>query len=250
MQPFLANFDYIYCNFAVIFFKVTLTHWLTKKFLGNSREQFPRKCKCLNEWDTHKFVTAKCGRKNWEERERGKMIPSGMVVNELIPQEEEEPRPSRQCNDLAESLNCKIPWIRTDGEMWRLGSVQYTRWMCLFQVLYDKRDISADKFFYYYFLQYLHRIINITDRFSFNCPFGSFPTFIKSLLISIHWVKSFNFFSAYLLEIYQAQRKYSNFDVLLTAWLVSMKICPKRIFISVFPSFHLPVKIKVQKKKT
>ena len=143
---------------------------------------------------------------------------------------------------------CKIPLIRTDGEMWRLGSMQYTRWMCLLQVLYDKRDISADRFFCYYFLQYLHRIINITDRFPFNCPFGRFPTFIESLLISIHWAKSFNFFSAYLLEIYQAQPKNSNYDVLLTAWLVSMKICPKGIFISVLPSFHLPVKIKVQKK--
>ena len=37
--------------------------------------------------------------------EGGKKIPLGMVVNEEIPQEEQHPGPSRQCNNLAESLN-------------------------------------------------------------------------------------------------------------------------------------------------
>ena len=62
------------------------------------------------------------------ERGRGKEVPSATVTNEEIPQEEEEqPSPLRQCNNLAKSSNdesshkeeddgttckiCKIPWI-------------------------------------------------------------------------------------------------------------------------------------------
>ena len=56
---------------------------------------------------------------------RRKKIPSGTVVNEEIPQEEQQLGPSRQCNNLAESSYvensdeeddgtnckiCKIPW--------------------------------------------------------------------------------------------------------------------------------------------
>ena len=56
-----------------------------------------------------------------------KRIPLGTVVNEEIPEEEQQPDLSRQCNNLAESSNddtnnkeeddgttckiCKIPWI-------------------------------------------------------------------------------------------------------------------------------------------
>ena len=49
----------------------------------------------------------------------------------------------------------------------------------------------------------------------------------------------------YLLEIDQAQLKNSNYSVLLSAWLISMKICPKEIFISIW---HLPFQIKVHKE--
>ena len=61
------------------------------------------------------------------ERGRGKEIPSGTYASEEIPQEEQQPRPLRQCNNLAKSSNdesshkeeddgttckiCKIPWI-------------------------------------------------------------------------------------------------------------------------------------------
>ena len=61
------------------------------------------------------------------ERGRGKEIPSGTDASEEIPQEEQQPRPLRQCNNLAKSSNdesshkeeddgttckiCKIPWI-------------------------------------------------------------------------------------------------------------------------------------------
>ena len=63
-------------------------------------------------------------------------------------------------------------------------------------------------------------------------------TFIESLLILYTKWKSFNFFSVYLLEIYQAQLKNPNYDVLLSAWVVSMEICPKECFISIW---HLSV---------
>ena len=38
-------------------------------------------------------------------RGRGKKIPSSTVVNEEMPQEEQQPGPLRQCNNLAESSN-------------------------------------------------------------------------------------------------------------------------------------------------
>ena len=61
----LSNFDYIYFTFTVILFLATITHWIAKKFWENSQQQFSRKRKCLNEQDTHKFVTLKLGRKSW-----------------------------------------------------------------------------------------------------------------------------------------------------------------------------------------
>ena len=73
-------------------------------------------------------------------RRRGKQIPSGMVVNEKISQEEQQPGPSRPYNNLAESSNyessdeeeddgttskiCKNPWIELT-----------MRWIYLFKVL-------------------------------------------------------------------------------------------------------------------
>ena len=46
-------------------------------------------------------------------------------------------------------------------------------------------------------------------------------------------------------EIDQAQLKNLNHDVLLSIWLISMEICPKGIFISIW---HLPCQIKVHKE--
>ena len=87
---------------------------------------FPGKQECLNERDTHKFVTA-IEPKELDKRERGKKIPSGTVVIEEIPHVKQQPGLSWQCNNLAESSNdessdeegddgtackiCKIPWI-------------------------------------------------------------------------------------------------------------------------------------------
>ena len=51
-------------------------------------------------------------------------------------------------------------------------------------------------------------------------------TFFESFLISTHWVKIF----AYFLEIEQAQLKNSNYDVLLSTWLVSMNV-PSGIYL-------------------
>ena len=55
-------------------------------------------------------------------------------------------------------------------------------------------------------------------------------------------MKIFQFFSAYLLEIDEAQLKNQNYHVLLSVLLVSMEVCPKGISISIW---HLPVEIKV-----
>ena len=63
--------------------------------------------------------------------------------------------------------------------------------------------------------------------------------------ISADVTPNFRFFSLYLLQIGQAQLKYSNYDVLLSTWLVSMVSCPKGIFISIW---HLPAQIKVHKE--
>ena len=48
-----------------------------------------------------------------------------------------------------------------------------------------------------------------------------------------------------LLEIDQAQLKNSNYDILFSSWLVSMEICPKGIFMSIW---HLPVQVKIHKQ--
>ena len=50
--------------------------------------------------------------------------------------------------------------------------------------------------------------------------------FMELLLISTHLVKSFHFFALHLLEIDQPLPKNSNYNVLLSAWSVSMEICP------------------------
>ena len=69
--------------------------------------------------------------------------------------------------------------------------------------------------------------------------------FIELLLISIHWVKIFRFFSVYLLEIDQAQLKNSNWDIFLTTRLVSTEICSIEIFIF---TLCYPIQIKVHKE--
>ena len=91
---------------------------------------------------------------------------------------------------------------------------------------YGKRGISADDDF----LQYLHPTINIMFRFPFSCPFGrlimqwSYQLFIESHSKFLYTEgKSFDFFSAYLIEIDQVQLKNSNCRVMLSAWLVSME---------------------------
>ena len=58
--------------------------------------------------------------------------------------------------------------------------------------------------------------------------------------------ENLSFFSqVYLLEIDQAQLKNSNYDVLLSTWLISMEISPKAIFISIW---CLPVQMKAHKE--
>ena len=97
--------------------------------------------------------------------------------------------------------------------------------------------------------------------------------FIESLLIPILWAKVFQFFECiylkltnhnsisifwvYLLEIDQSQLKKSKceidqsqlkkscYNLLLSAWLVSMEIYPKEIFIYIW---HLSFQIKVHKE--
>ena len=69
------------------------------------------------------------------------------------------------------------------------------RWI-IFPKCYVKRNISADDDF----LSYLHWIININVRFSFNCPFGpiifqrNYQLLLRhSLFLYTEW-KSFKFF--------------------------------------------------------
>ena len=50
------------------------------------------------------------------ERGRGKKIPSGTVVYEEISQEEQQPDPSRQCNNLAKTSKIEkcADWVQCD----------------------------------------------------------------------------------------------------------------------------------------
>ena len=92
-------------------------------------------------------------------RGRRKKIPSGTAVNEEILQEEQQPGPSRQCNNLAESSNdesrdekevdrttckmCKIPWIELTEKS--KDRFQYDICdTCICPKCYDKRDTSTD----------------------------------------------------------------------------------------------------------
>ena len=67
-------------------------------------------------------------------------------------------------------------------------------------------------------------------------------TFIESILILYTAWKSFNFFSAYLLEIDQAQLKNQNYGIPLSAWLVFME------FYFYLAIWHLHVQVKVHKE--
>ena len=94
--------------------------------------------------------------------------PSGTVVNEEIPQEDQQPGPSQQCNNLAKSSNgessneeeddgttfiiCKIPWTELTEKCGDWAQ-------CAICDEYSIRRVI-----------FLHWIINIKVRFPFDCP--------------------------------------------------------------------------------
>ena len=105
----------------------------------------------------YKICYSKTGPKNWGKKRKKKEYTT--VINEEIPQEEQQPGPSWQCNNLAESLNdetsdkekddgatckiCKIPRIELmeKCEDW----VQYD--LCheyIYPKCYDKSDFSTN----------------------------------------------------------------------------------------------------------
>ena len=166
---------------------------------------------------------------------------------------------------------------RTDGEMWRLGSVRYMRWIYLPKVLWQERNFMPKVlwqernfmpkvlwqernfmpkvlwqernfrrwwFFVVFVFDHINIIINF--RFPFNCPLGHL--IMRSGVFNFHWITpnfytlSENFYCAYLLQIDQAQLKNSNYDALLS---ISMEICSKGIFISIW---NLYIQIKVHKE--
>ena len=108
-------------------------------------------------------------------RGRGKKTPSGTVINEEIPQEEEQPGLLWQCNKLAKSSNdessddeedhgttfmiCKILWrelMEKCGD--RVQCDICNKYIC--PKCYDKRDILASD----------HKLRS--DIHSTNCPLG------------------------------------------------------------------------------
>ena len=114
-------------------------------------------------------------------------MPIGTVVNEEIPQEERQPGPLRQRNNLAESSNdessddkgdgtirkiCKIPWLEmTEKCGYWVQSEIWDEYICLKG--YEKRDISTtDNFFVVFVLVFFCSFVNIKVRFPFHCPFG------------------------------------------------------------------------------
>ena len=133
-----------------------------------------------------------------------RIIPGGAAANSVVAMQQfgqniewwEERWRRRWWNYLE---NLQVPLDRADGEMWRLGSTWYMRWIYLPKVQWQKRYFRKCFFFFcfVFFLSYLHGIINIKVRFPFNCPLGRLIvqwSFIESLLISFHWVKTFPFF--------------------------------------------------------
>ena len=166
---------------------------------GNSREQFPNKAQ-MSKWT----------RRRKRKEGRGKKIPSSTVVNEEIHQEEQQPGPSQECKNLAESWNdgcnveeedgrstcknCKLPWIELMEKC--KGWVQFDicdKYIC--PKCCDKIDLCAGKGFFW---QHFHRILNKKVRFPFNSLLGCF---IESLLISLHRGITISIFSVRTIKI-------------------------------------------------
>ena len=97
---------------------------------------------------------------------RGIKIPSGTVVNEEIPQEEQQPVPSWQCNNMVESSNDESSDEEEDDgttcKIWKILWIELMKkcgdWVqcdmcdeCICPKCYDKRDISADDDFFVVF---------------------------------------------------------------------------------------------------
>ena len=93
--------------------------------------------------------------------------PSGTVVNEKIPQEDQQPGPSQQCNNLAKSSNGESSNEEDDGTTFIICKIPWTEltekcgdWaQC---AICDEYSIRREIF--------LHWIINIKVRFPFDCP--------------------------------------------------------------------------------
>ena len=136
--------------------------------------------------------------------------------------------------------NFQNPLDRTDGKTWRLGSMRYVRWIYLPKVLWQGR----------YFRRWWFFVALASDHVLLRSDFYSTAYCGASIEpLSVHFLytawKSFNFFSAYLIEIDQAQLKNLSYDVLLSLWLFSMEIYPKGISL---PSGNLPVQIKAHRE--
>ena len=85
----------------------------------------------------------------WGERGNEKKIPSGKVVNEEMPQEEEQSGPWRLCNSLTESLNGESN-DEEDELIVKCGDWGFSE-ICICDEYicpkcYEKKDISTDDF--------------------------------------------------------------------------------------------------------
>ena len=121
------------------------------------------------------------------------------------------------------------------------------QWIYLLKVLWQKRYFRRWWWLFFVVLALYHKYsaqISIQLSTRVHNFAKKLSTFIESLLISTHWMKIFQFFFS-VFEIEQAQLKNSNYDILLSAWLVSMEIYPKGNFFSIW---HLPIQIKVHKE--
>ena len=146
LQPYLVNIDNIFFTFTIAFFAVNITHWIANKFWENAREQFPKKAQ-ISQWLRYSQIcyskigpkklggekkrkedTIRHGCQCWNTSERAASRSIGAMQQFVKSLNDES---SDEEEDMMVLPAEFVPLDRTDGEMWRLGSMRYIWWIYL-----------------------------------------------------------------------------------------------------------------------
>ena len=171
----------------MILFTVIIIYWIVKKLWGNSQEQFQSANVSMNETlisssDIHQVrlsVKKQLRRRRSSQFHRGnatiwsnhRMMRAELKNMIVLP------------TTFARSLG------KTDGKMWRLGSVRYIRWIYLPKVLWQGRYFRRWWFFFSILILNIKTIVNL---FSYG---KKEPNFCIKILIALSQVRKVIFLS-------------------------------------------------------